>query len=68
MIALERSNQLGTVTIIEVLDAHNRLLKAKTDYFKTRYDFIRNLIRLRLTAGALPDLDLEAIAPWFATH
>lgn len=64
-IAQERSYELGVVSIIEVLDAHRRLLKAKTDYLKARYDFIRNLIRLRLNAGSLADLDLEAIAPWF---
>ncbi len=64
-IAQERSYELGVVTIIDVLDAHKRLLKAKTDYFKARYEFIRNLIRLRLNAGSFADLDLEAIAPWF---
>jgi hypothetical protein len=41
------------------------LLKANTDYFKARYEFIRSLIRLRLNAGLLADLDLEAIEPWF---
>ena len=64
-IAQERSYELGAATIIDVLDAHRRLLKANTDYSKARYDFIRSLIRLRLNAGSLADLDLEAIAPWF---
>jgi len=64
-IAQERSYELGATTIVNVLDAHRRLLKANTDYFKARYDFIRSLIRLRLNAGSLADLDLEAIAPWF---
>ena len=67
-IAQERSYELGAATIIDVLDAHRRLLKANTDYSKARYDFIRSLIRLRLNAGSLADLDLEAIAPWFGKH
>ncbi|WP_347986849.1 TolC family outer membrane protein [Methylomonas sp. AM2-LC] len=64
-IGKERSYQLGVSTIIDVLDAQKRLLKARTDYFKARYEFIRNLIRLRLNAGSFADLDLESIAPWF---
>ena len=66
--AQERSYELGAATIIDVLDTHRRLLKANTDYSKARYDFIRSLIRLRLNAGSLSDLDLEAIAPWFGKH
>lgn len=64
-IAQEKSYELGATTIINVLNAHRLLLKANTDHFKARYDFIRSLIRLRLNAGSLADLDLEAIAPWF---
>jgi outer membrane protein len=64
-LAQEKSYELGAATIVNVLDAHRRLLKANTDYFKARYDFIRSLIRLRLNAGSLADLDLEAIEPWF---
>ena len=65
-IAQQTSYEVGATTIVNVLDAHRRLLKATTDYKKSKYDFIRSLIRLRLNAGSLADLDLEAISQWFA--
>ena len=67
-IAQQTSYQVGASTIVDVLDAHRRLLKGQTDYYKARYDFIRSLIRLRLNAGSLADLDLEAISPWFTPN
>ncbi|QFY41388.1 hypothetical protein F6R98_01075 [Candidatus Methylospira mobilis] len=67
-IAQEKSYEVGAATIVNVLDAHRRLMKANTDHYKARYEFIRSLIRLRLNAGSLADLDLEAIAPWFGTR
>jgi len=59
------SYTLGTATIVEVLDAHKRLLKAETEFHKARYDYIRSLIRLRLHSGSLADFDLEEISVWF---
>lgn len=66
-IAQQKSYELGATTIVNVLDAHRRLLKAQYDFHKAKYDFIRNLVSLRLNAGSLADLDLEAITLWFAT-
>ena len=67
-IAQTTSYEVGAATIVDVLDSHRRLLKASTDYHKARYDFIRSLIRLRLNAGSLADLDLEAISVWFRPY
>ena len=64
--AQQTSYQLGAATIVDVLDAHRRLLKARTDFHKAKYDFIRSLIALRLNSGSLADLDIESVSPWFA--
>ena len=64
-LAQATSYQIGASTIVDVLDSHRKLLKARADYHKARYDFIRSLIRLRLNSGSLADLDLEAVSAWF---
>jgi outer membrane protein len=64
-VAQEKSYDVGVATIVNVLDAHRRLYKAITDHRKAKYDFIRSLVSLRLNAGSLADLDLEAVAVWF---
>ena len=64
--AQQTSYELGAATIVAVLDAHRRLLKARTDFHKAKYDFIRSLIALRLNSGSLADLDIESVSPWFA--
>ena len=63
--AQETSYHSGVTTIVDLLDAHRRLLKGQTDFYKARYDFVRSLIRLRLNSGSLADIDLEVISPWF---
>ena len=65
-IAQTTSYSIGTTTIVDLLDSHKKLLKARTEYQKARYDYIRSLIRLRMNAGSLADLDIESISPWFA--
>jgi len=64
-ISQESSYSLGVTTVIDLLDTHRKLMKAETEYRKARYEFVRSLIKLRLNAGSLADLDLEAISPWF---
>lgn len=67
-IAQQKSYEVGTSNIVEVLEAHRRMLKASTEFSKARYDFIRSLISLRLNSGSLADLDLEQISPWFSSE
>lgn len=64
-IAQEKSYEVGVSNIVELLDAHRRLIRANTEHRKAKYDFIRSLISLRLNSGSLADLDLEAVAAWF---
>ena len=65
LIAEKRSYELGKSTIVDMLEAHRKLLQAEIDGNKIKYDYIRSVIELRMNAGSLADLDLEALAPWF---
>lgn len=64
----QKGYELGAATIIDVLDAQRRLLEARAEFQKAKYDFVRSLIRLRLNSGSLADLDLEAINGWFMSN
>lgn len=67
-IAQEKSYEVGVSNIVLVLDAHRRMIKAFTDHQKAKYEFIRSLITLRMNAGSLADLDIEAVAVWFTPN
>ncbi len=61
-LALTRSNyNVGVVTSLEVIDAQHDLSKARRDLFKARYDYIRNLIALKHSAGTLEVSDMVVL-------
>ncbi len=62
--AQERGYELGVVTVIQVLDARRRLLRARSDQSKARYDYLRDLIALRIRAGALTEADVAEFNRW----
>lgn len=63
--AQERGYELGVVTIMQVLDARKRLLRALADQSRSRYDYLRDLIALRIRAGALTEADVADFNRWF---
>jgi len=63
--AQERGFELGVVTIMQVLDARKRLLRARADQSRSRYDYLRDLIALRIRAGALTEADVADFNRWF---
>ena len=63
--AQERGYELGVVTIIQVLDARKRLLRARADQSRSRYDYLRDLIALRIRAGTLTEADVADFNRWF---
>ena len=63
--AQERGYELGVVTIMQVLDARKRLLRARADQSRSRYDYLRDLIALRIRAGALTEADVADFNRWF---
>ncbi len=64
--AQERGFELGVVTVIQVLDARRRLLRSRVEQAKARYDYLRDLIGLRMRAGTLSESDVIEFNRWLA--
>jgi outer membrane protein len=61
VLAQERGVELGASRVIDLLDARRRLIKARGDHAKARYDFVRDVVNLKASSG---ELTLAAIAVW----
>ncbi|MET0536094.1 MAG: TolC family outer membrane protein [Steroidobacter sp.] len=59
--ATEAGFEVGTRTTVDVLDARRRLFEAQTNYSRSRYDYILNVLQLQLATGTLDRADLEEI-------
>lgn len=59
--ATQAGYEVGTRTIVEVLNAQSALLGSKRDYAKARYAYLMNKLSLRQAAGNLSEADLESI-------
>ncbi len=51
--ATEAGYEVGTRTSVDVLQARQRLFQSQTDYARSRYDYLLNVLRLQLAAGTL---------------
>ncbi len=56
--ATQAAYEVGTRTIVDVLDAESNLLRAKRDYAKSRYNYVLESLRLKRAAGTLQAQDL----------
>jgi len=59
--ATEAGYEVGTRTSVDVLEARRRLFEAQTNYARSRYDYLLNVLRLRLAAGTLDGQGIEDI-------
>ena len=59
--AQRKSYGLGVATVVDVLVAERRLLRARSDQSKARYDFIRDTSFLRVRAGNLTRADVASV-------
>lgn len=59
--ATQAGYEVGTRTIVDVLNAESDLFNAKREYAKSRYDYIVNGIALKQAAGTLSADDLRAV-------
>ena len=64
--ASEAGFEVGTRTTVDVLDARQELFRARTDYARTRYDYIVNVLRLKQAAGSLSGQDIIEVNSWLA--
>ncbi len=59
--ATEAGFEVGTRTIVDVLNSQFALFAALTNYEQSRYDYLLNVLRLKQAAGTLQVQDLEEI-------
>ena len=65
--ATEAGYEVGTRTAVDVLEARRRLAIAETDYARSRYDYVLNVIRLKRAAGTLQAEDITGLNQWLTT-
>ncbi|MGH8136269.1 MAG: TolC family outer membrane protein, partial [Steroidobacteraceae bacterium] len=59
--ATEAGYEVGTRTSVDVLEARRRLFESQTNYARSRYDYLLNVLRLQLAAGTLDDQGIADI-------
>ena len=59
--ATEAGYDVGTRTIVDVLDATENLYNAKSNLASARYTYILSWLNLRYTSGLLSEEDIKAI-------
>ena len=62
--ATQAGFDVGTRTIVDVLNSQFSLYAAITNYYQSRYDYILNALALKQAAGTLQVQDLEEIDQW----
>jgi len=62
--ATEAGYEVGTRTAVDVLESRRTLAQAETNYARSRYDYILNVMRLRLASGTLEASTLAEVNSW----
>jgi outer membrane protein len=62
--ATEAGFEVGTRTTVDVLESRRQLYLAQTNYARSRYDYIVNVLRLKEAAGTLDEEDVREIDAW----
>ena len=62
--ATQAGFEVGTRTIVDVLNSQFALETANQNHAKSRYDYIANVFRLKKAAGSLRVQDIEEIDNW----
>ncbi|WP_421620682.1 TolC family outer membrane protein [Alkalilimnicola ehrlichii] len=66
--AVEAGFEVGTRTVVELLDAQQDRLGAEQDFRQANYDYLLQTVRLKRFAGTLSDADLATINTWLDTN
>ena len=66
--ATSAAYEVGTRTIVDVLNAESSLLSAKRDYAKARYNYVLEGLRLKRAAGTLHAQDLYDVNALLHNH
>ena len=62
--ATEAAYEVGTRTIVDVLDAQTNLLSAQRDNAKAQYDYMMELLKLKEASGSLGPEDIQMLSDW----
>jgi len=62
--ATEAGFDVGTRTMVDVLDAQRDFYRAERDYATARYTYVLQSLRLKRAAGMLADADLAKVNTW----
>ncbi len=62
--ATQAGFDVGTRTIVDVLNSQRALYLAISNYYQSRYAYVANVLRLKQAAGTLKVQDLEQIDRW----
>jgi len=64
MRATQAGYDVGTRTEVELLQQRQNLVQAQTSYAQARYDYLLDIVQLRLAAGTLDQQTLQQINSW----
>lgn len=62
--ATQAGFEVGTRTIVDVLQATSNLYSAKRNLWRARYDYVLNILRLKSAAGTLTEDDVARVNSW----
>jgi outer membrane protein len=62
--ATEAGFEVGTQTTVDVLNTQNQLRRAETEYSRSRYQYMLDILSLKQAAGSLTVTDLEQLDSW----
>ena len=65
--ATEAGYDVGTRTTVDVLDAQRELAQAQSDFARSKYDYLFNVLLLKQAAGTLNPNDVEELNELFVT-
>jgi len=61
---MQASYEVGTETLVDVLNQRQRVVQSQTQYATDRYNFVNTILSLKQAAGTLSFDDLRAINSW----
>ncbi|MCP3850012.1 MAG: TolC family outer membrane protein [Gammaproteobacteria bacterium] len=64
--ATEAGFEVGTRTIVDVLNVQRDLFRAKQEHSNSRYTYILNVLRLKQASGELARVDIETVNSWLS--
>lgn len=62
--ATEAGYDVGTRTTVDILASRDSLFKAETQYARSKYDYLINVLKLKQAAGTLDSADVTEINNW----